>query len=75
MQTTLDNKKKAVAYSLRSAFKKKNKVEEGRALGPGVKREHENIDLRAQKMMRGRVEPSAVPTMVRAVPTMVHAIR
>jgi hypothetical protein len=33
MQTTLDNKKKVAAYFPRSAFKKKNKVEEGRASG------------------------------------------
>jgi hypothetical protein len=26
-------------------------------------------------MMKGRVEPSAMPTMVRAVPIVVHAIR
>jgi hypothetical protein len=26
-------------------------------------------------MMRGRVEPSIVPTMVRAMPTMVHVVK
>jgi hypothetical protein len=40
-----------------------------------VKREHENTDLRAQKMMNSRVDPSAVPTMVRAMPILVHAAR
>jgi hypothetical protein len=40
-----------------------------------VKREHDNIDLRAHKMMRGRMEPSIVLTMVKVVPTMVHAVR
>jgi len=29
-----------------------------------MKREYESIDLRAQKMMRGRVEPFVMPTMV-----------
>jgi hypothetical protein len=36
-----------------------------------VKREHESINLRAQKMMRGRVEPFALPTMERAMPIVV----
>jgi hypothetical protein len=36
-----------------------------------VKREHESIDWRAQKMMRGKVEPFAEPIVVRVVPTMV----
>jgi hypothetical protein len=67
METTLENRKKAATNSLRSAFKKKNIVEEKGALGSRVKRELWNIDLRAQKMMRGRKEPFAVPTMVQAV--------
>jgi hypothetical protein len=46
MQITLENKKKVVVDSPRSAFKRK-KFEEGRALSLGVKREHEIIDLRA----------------------------
>jgi hypothetical protein len=29
-----------------------------------VKREHENIDPRAQKMMKGIMEPFVEPTMV-----------
>ncbi len=40
-----------------------------------MKREKENTNLRAQKMMRGRVEPSTMPTVVRAMPIVVHAIR
>jgi hypothetical protein len=32
-----------------------------------VKREQERIYLMTQKMMRGRVEPFAVPTMVQAI--------
>jgi len=40
-----------------------------------VKREHESTDLRTQKMMRGRMEPSIMPIVVRAMPRVVHAIR
>jgi hypothetical protein len=40
-----------------------------------VKREQETIDLRAQKMMKGRVEPFVVPIVVSAVPRVVQAIR
>jgi hypothetical protein len=40
-----------------------------------VKREHESIDLKAQKMMRGRVEPYALPIMVKAMPIMVQVAR
>jgi hypothetical protein len=38
VQTTLENKKKVVIDSSKSAFKMKNKVEEGGALGSRVKR-------------------------------------
>ncbi len=37
-----------------------------------MKRERESIDVRAHKMMRGRVEPFIVLTMVGTIPTMVH---
>ncbi len=74
MQTTLENIKKVATNSPRSAFKRKNIVEEGRALGSEVKREHKSTNLKAQKMMKGRMEPSIVPTVVRAMPTMVQAI-
>ncbi len=47
MQTTLENKKKVVVDFPKSAFKRKNKVEEGRASSLGVKKEHENTYLRA----------------------------
>jgi hypothetical protein len=57
MKITLENKKKVAIDFLRSAFKKKNRVEKGGASGLGVKREQENKDLRARKMMKGRVEP------------------
>ncbi len=75
MQTTLENKKKVVAYSPRSALKRKNRIEGGGASGSRVKREHGSINLRAQKMMRGRVEPFIVPIVVRVVLTMVQAVR
>jgi hypothetical protein len=39
MKTTLKNRKKVAIDSLRSVFKRKNKVEEGRASSLGVKRE------------------------------------
>jgi cytidylate kinase len=39
MQITLENIKKAILDSLRSALKKKNRVEEGRTLGSRVKKE------------------------------------
>ncbi len=67
METTLENRKKVVVNFPRSAFKRKNKVEEGGALGSRVKMEHENIDLRAQKMMKGRVEPFVMPIVVQVV--------
>jgi hypothetical protein len=38
----LENIKKAIVDSLRSSFKKKNKVEEGRALNSRMKREQES---------------------------------
>jgi hypothetical protein len=40
-----------------------------------VKRENESIDSKAQKMMKGTMEPFAILTMVRAVPPMVHVIK
>ncbi len=72
MHTTLENRKKARSIS---DFQRKNKVEKGRTLGSGMKREQESIDARAQKMMKGKVEPLAMPTMVRIVPTIVQATR
>jgi len=47
VQTTLENKKKATTNSPRSAFKRKNKVQEGEALGSRMKREHESTNLKA----------------------------
>jgi hypothetical protein len=75
MKTTLENKKKVVAKSPRSVFKRKNKVEEGGASSSKVKREQESINLRAQKMMKGKVGPYATPIVVKVVPTMVHVAK
>jgi len=46
MQITLENRKRDIAESPRSALKRKMKVEEGEALGLG-KREHKSIKVRA----------------------------
>jgi hypothetical protein len=43
----LGDREKVVIDSPRSAFKKKNRVEEGGASGSGVKREQENTNLKA----------------------------
>jgi septal ring factor EnvC (AmiA/AmiB activator) len=64
MQATLENRKKVVAEFPKSALKRKNKVEEGGVLGSRVKREHESIEIRAQKVMRGRMAPFEMPTLV-----------
>jgi len=40
-----------------------------------VKKEQENTYLRAQKMMRGKVEPFAIPIVVRAVPPVFQVVR
>ncbi len=47
MQTTLENRKKVVTDSSRSVIKRKNRVEEGGALGLRMKREEESTYLRA----------------------------
>ncbi len=67
MSTTLENRKKAATNSPRSVFRRKNKVEGGGASGLKVKREQESTNLRAQKML-SKVEPSAIPTVVRVMP-------
>ncbi len=53
MHTTLENRKKATRDFPISALKRNNKVEDGGVLSSGVKREHESINARAQKMMKG----------------------
>jgi hypothetical protein len=60
----LENKRKTATKLPISVLKKKNKVEEGGTLGVGAKKEQENIEAKAQKMMRRRVAPFAVPTSV-----------
>jgi hypothetical protein len=40
-----------------------------------MKREHESTNLRAQKTMRCRMEPYAIPIMVRVMPLVVQAVR
>ncbi len=75
MQTTLEIRNKVVVNSPKSALKKKNKVEERGASSLGVKREHESTNLRAQKMMKGRIEPYVVPIVVRAMPLVVQVVR
>jgi hypothetical protein len=75
MEIPLNNRKKTTTDSPRSAFKKKNRIEEGGALSLGVKKEEESTNLRAQKMMRGIVEPFVIPIVVRAVPPMVQVVR
>ncbi len=75
MNTTLENKKKVASNSPRSAFKRKNRVEERGASSSRVRSEHECTYLRAQKMMKGRVEPSVMPIVVKAMPIVVHIVR
>ncbi len=67
MQITLENRKKVVVNSLKNVFKRNNKVEERGVLGSRVKKEQENTNVRAQKMMRDNVEPYVVPTVVQAI--------
>jgi hypothetical protein len=64
MQTSLQNRKKVVANSSRSVFNRKNRVEEGGASCTGMKRDHDSTEAKAQKMMRGRVEPFIMPIVV-----------
>jgi hypothetical protein len=75
MQTTLENKKKAVIDSPRIVFKRNNKVEEGRASCSRVNKEKDITYVRAQKMMRGNVEPFAMLIVVRAMLIVVQTTR
>ncbi len=75
MQKTMENKKKATTNFPRNVFKRKNNVEEGRALGSGEKKEHESTCTKAQKMMSEIMEPYVMPTLVRVVPTMVQVVK
>jgi hypothetical protein len=40
-----------------------------------VKKEQKIIDVKAQQMMKGRVEPCIMPTMVKVVPIVIHAAK
>ncbi len=60
----MENIRKIAAKSPRGALKRKIRVEEGGALGLGVKKEHESTNARVQKMMKGRVAPFIVLTLV-----------
>jgi type II secretory pathway component PulL len=66
---------KFMAKSLRSAFKKKNIVEEGGGSSLKVKREHESTNVRAQKMMRGKLEPFEVPIVVHVAKQIVEILQ
>jgi hypothetical protein len=70
----LENRKKAGADFPRIALKRMNRVEE-RASCLRMNREQDNTNVRAHKMMRGRMEPSTVPIVVRAVPTLVGIVK
>ncbi len=74
MQIILKNKKKVATNFPRNVLKRKNIIEEI-ASSLGVKREQESTHLRAQKMMKGKVEPFVVPTMVREMPIEVHVVK
>ncbi len=54
MHTTLENKKKATRDSLRSALKKKNKVEDKGSLSLGIQREQDNINVKGTKNDEGQ---------------------
>jgi hypothetical protein len=54
----LENRKKVITKSPRSAFKKKNKAKECGASRSGVKKKKECTKARVHKMMKGGVAPS-----------------
>jgi hypothetical protein len=60
----LENIRKDAIKSLNNVLKRRNIIEEGGASRSRVKKEQENIEARVQKMMRGKVAPSIVPTLV-----------
>lgn len=64
MQATLENIRKAAIKSLSNVLKRRNIIEEWGASRLRVKKEQESIKARVQKMMRGKVAPSIVPTLV-----------
>ncbi len=74
MQITLERRKKVTLDFLRSVLKRKNRVEGGTSCSR-VKKEHDSTNLKAQKMMRGVLEPFVVQIVVRTMQPMVHAIK
>jgi hypothetical protein len=60
----LENRRKITIESPRNAFKRKNKAKEGEVLGLRVKKEQESTKTQAQKMLRGRMALSTMPTLV-----------
>jgi len=66
----LENRKKAGADFPRNALKRMNRVEE-RASCLRMNREQDNTNVRAHKMMRGRMEPSTMLIVVWIVPIVV----
>jgi hypothetical protein len=62
----LENRKKNCSQLIKKCY-----VEEGGASSSRVKKEWESTITWAQKMMRARVEPSIMATMVWAMPIMV----
>ncbi len=74
MQITLRTKRR-LQQTPRNVLKRKNIVEEGGTLSSEMKREQESTNVKAQKMMRGRVEPFVVLVVLHAMPTMVQATK
>jgi hypothetical protein len=72
MQTTLEIRKKAIADSPRNALKRKNKVDQRGTSGLRMKKELKTTSVKAQKMIRGKVEPFAMLTVVQVVPMVVQ---
>ncbi len=64
MQATLENIGKVAIKSLKNVLKRRNIIEEGGASRSRVKKKQESIEARVQKMMRGKVAPSIMPTLV-----------
>ncbi len=66
MQVALENRRKIALESPKNVLKRKNIIQEGGAPRSRVKKEQESIEARAQKMMRRRMAPFVVPTLIHA---------
>ncbi len=64
MQATLETKIKTTAESPRSVFKRKDKIEEGGGSRLEIKKKQESTEARVQKMMKGIMTSSTMPTLV-----------